>query len=473
MTAEQALISIYQRSAARLRLQLQAALENSALGTARYQERQLLQVQGELKRLGVQTAQIVPSLAAGPYYAGAHAVDLVGEVARQGATFTGTHRQAIENLAANLAGRLDQATTLVGRRTQDTLRRIGLEHVAQGIAGGMTRKQVSDAIGHQIVREGVADALTGLVDTGRKRWQLDHYAQMAARTTTREAMTAGTVNRMTETGQLIVTISSHANPCPICEPFDGQTYSLPGHQVDGYDEATDLPPFHPACIHVATPGEDNLDAFEAAINGEPTSDDPAFRVPAAEREHLGLVDPLEPASPPLSPRARPSIGPGTKGRLADQRAAYALHHDPGPEPGAEDAWLAAVTKQDRDHNKALNSALGPDLAKFIDRKWGKDAGIRRQLLEGDMTVEEAGDLAYEEYNRIEGRRVEREDDRSLGFETRPFPCFSCGRFKRRPADICPHCGDDPVTGMDYVAGSMTIRDAKATREFNRAYGYGE
>lgn len=163
---------------------------------------------------------------------------------------------------------------------------------------------------------------------------------------------------------------------------------------------------------------------------------------------------------PAFPNAAPRTHDDVLKRYEEQQTAYALA-DPGREAGADEAWLAAIRKDEKRANKALNSALGPDLAKFIDRKWGKDAGVRRDLLNGDLSVEDAEELAYEEYQRAESRRLQREVDRSLdyGLNRKSVPCFSCGRFKRRPSDVCPYCGDDPV------------QLGTKRHDFDRAYGY--
>lgn len=80
---------------------------------------------------------------------------------------------------------------------------------------------------------------------------------------------------------------------------------------------------------------------------------------------------------------------------------------------------------------------------------------------GEVTVEDVQQLAYEDWRAQEERRIGREIRSGLGGElrTRPIPCFVCGRFKRRPADVCDYCGDDPVT----VGGSA--------EDFNRNHGY--
>lgn len=167
---------------------------------------------------------------------------------------------------------------------------------------------------------------------------------------------------------------------------------------------------------------------------------------------------------PAFPKATPRFDEAAVERYRAEQQAYewaSIAADPGPEAGADTAWHEAHAVEARKASKALDVALGPDLSKFIDRQWGKKAGVRRRLLAGEITVQDAEELAYEEWAAQESRRLLREVDRELdyGLEKSRFNCFSCGRLKARPSDVCPHCGDDPV------------QYGTKREEFDRAYGY--
>jgi len=167
---------------------------------------------------------------------------------------------------------------------------------------------------------------------------------------------------------------------------------------------------------------------------------------------------------PAFPNAAPRFDEHALARYEAEQHAYewaSIAADPGPEAGADEAWRRAHELEAKKASKALDVALGPDLAKFIDRQWGQKAGVRRRLLEGEITVQQAEEEAYEEYARLETARLLREVDRDLdyGLEKKPLPCFSCGHFKARPSDVCGYCGDDPVQ-------LGTKRE-----DFDRAYGY--
>lgn len=264
MTPEQALIALYARAAKRLRVQIRQAIRSGAIGTAAYRAEQLQTIQRELQKLGKGTKPLILPVVFEPYVRGGQVVDVgLGRTAAA-FQFTGPHPLAAQALADNLSFSLGRARDTIGRRVDDVFRRVGLEEVGTGVAAGSARREVSSALQARLEREALVDGLTGFVDARGARWQLDVYSEMVARTTTREAMSAGTRNRMAELALDLVTISSHANPCDLCADYDGQTYSING-TTPGYDVLDQWPPFHPNCRHVATPAAANLDLLEQEL----------------------------------------------------------------------------------------------------------------------------------------------------------------------------------------------------------------
>lgn len=262
LTPEQALIRLHRAAAQRLRIQLRTALQSQAIGTAVYRKRQLEEVQRQLAALGQRTRRTPIELVAAGYDRGARIVDIAANRQASAAyAFSGAHQHPAEVLADNIASRVTGARQLVGRRVDDVFREAALQSVGQGVLAGETRRETSAALVDRLVKEGV----TGFVDRRGAQWQLDTYAEMVARTTTREAVSAGTANRMRETGQQLITISFHMTRCEICGPYEGNTYALPGEEVDGYETIDQLPPFHPNCLHVATPAGANMDALLAEL----------------------------------------------------------------------------------------------------------------------------------------------------------------------------------------------------------------
>jgi len=109
---------------------------------------------------------------------------------------------------------------------------------------------------------------------------------MVARTTSREAMTKGTINRLREHGLRLAQVSSH-NAADFCIYYEGAVVCIEGeHPVARSAEPTAMaasegglaiyppisainggPPFHPNCVHVLTPFVERLAIDEEKKRG--------------------------------------------------------------------------------------------------------------------------------------------------------------------------------------------------------------
>lgn len=87
---------------------------------------------------------------------------------------------------------------------------------------------------------------------GSKRYKANTYAELVARTRTREAQSEAAINTIQEFGQDLIQISSHGTDTDICKEFEGKVFSLTG-STRGYPILTDTPPYHPNCKHVIIP----------------------------------------------------------------------------------------------------------------------------------------------------------------------------------------------------------------------------
>jgi minor capsid protein 2 len=259
-TAE--LVEQYERAARLLRSMIANSIRRGALGTARERRKQLAAVKRTLAELRAKTDGLTTLSIAGGYRVGAQAADLSIEDVLPGAIAeelvdrdfaAGANRAAVVALQAATEQRLREAALTVGRETDDVFRRVGLEQVTLGTAAGLSQPETAKRIAAELAEQGV----TGLVDKGGRRWKLDVYAAMVARTTQREAATLGTVDRMLQVGLDLVTVSEHAGSCEICKPYEGKTYSLTG-RTEGFERIKVYPPFHPNCAHVLTAAAANL-----------------------------------------------------------------------------------------------------------------------------------------------------------------------------------------------------------------------
>jgi hypothetical protein len=289
--------------------------------THAYRQRQLGQVLELLRALDATATAVAPLVVGRAYGAGLHATDTVtGRKPRE--AFGTVHVRAVEALSANLRDSLHAATArtrtnvatvferadeldgalpghgrvggvpFLGRRIDDPWRRVSLEQTAVGIASLDTRRQVSASLIDALIREGVTDAATGFVDRAGRRWSLEAYSAMVARTTTREAVTAATDNRMDEHALDLVTITSHEHHRDVCTPYDGKTFSRSGRSTR-YPKLELRPPFHPNCEHVMAPATANLDDFEAELEAWARGGTPAVAKARTE---------VEPEEPTLADR---------------------------------------------------------------------------------------------------------------------------------------------------------------------------
>jgi hypothetical protein len=167
-----------------------------------------------------------------------------------------------------------------------------------------------------------------------------------------------------------------------------------------------------------------------------------------------------------------------RGGLTAARPASAAFTDPGPEEGAAEAWAKYVERDARSANRALNANLGDFNVKLLNQKWATEAGLRGKVLNGELSVENLEDTLLDHWTEAEGKRLSRKQNREedYGYNRRSIPCFSCGHLKRRPADVCDVCGDDPVPTATYGLHNRGVgtssASAKERMDFNRAYGYG-
>lgn len=161
--------------------------------------------------------------------------------------FTQTHQDAAEVLYGNLRDRMTDAVGFVGRRSDDVFRRVALAETMQKLIQGRTVGRTAAAIEGQLAERGVK----AFRDSRGAEWDLGSYARMVARTTTREATSMGTLNRLAENGIELVRISRHANSCDICKKFEGRIFSMTGRHEE-YPRLDEIPPFHPNCGHTLT-----------------------------------------------------------------------------------------------------------------------------------------------------------------------------------------------------------------------------
>ena len=194
------------------------------------------------------TEQAIPRV----YVKGAATADLMIKAQGQAVIggFGAIHQQAAQVLAENTFQRLDSVAQLIGRRTTDIYRDLALENIRGSVAGYDTWRQTARNFREKLVEKGV----TGFQDSRNRNWNMKTYAEMVARTSTQEAHTQGTLNRLTEHDHDLIVVSRHARACSLCVPWEGKVLSITG-RTKGYPtfaEAKTAGLMHPNCRHAVS-----------------------------------------------------------------------------------------------------------------------------------------------------------------------------------------------------------------------------
>lgn len=243
---------------------------------------QLKQVRAVITALDVQARDLAEKAQPLAYERGARlGADQLRDAGVDAAVNMGNkiHGRAVEALTDQLALDLLEANGTLRRNVERFIRRTQLAAgqdeqlarlVAEDVVRGAARRETSERLREALAKE-LGEGVTKITVNGRN-YDPAYYAELVARTRTREAVTQGTINTAHEFGVDLVQVSYHASSCPVCVPFQGRVYSLRG-ETEGFPRLDRRPPFHPNCAHVlvcrvAAPGyEDELDRLRAFTNG--------------------------------------------------------------------------------------------------------------------------------------------------------------------------------------------------------------
>jgi len=166
------------------------------------------------------------------------------------AAFGAIHQQAAQVMAENAFQRLQDVVQVIGRQAEGIYRDLALESVRGTVVGYETWKQVANRYREQLAERGV----TGFRDRSGRAWNMRTYTEMVARTTTQQAHTEGTLNRLSEQGHDLIIVSRHRGACPLCTPWEGKILSISG-KTKGYptfEEAKASGLMHCNCRHAVS-----------------------------------------------------------------------------------------------------------------------------------------------------------------------------------------------------------------------------
>jgi hypothetical protein len=189
------------------------------------------------------------------------AAAILKERLRQSVPELGTVAALVSDSIArmNLATREgEELVHLLFRRTQQAA--LLDEEISRRLAEGLTDEATPNNL-KKILKTDLYKALSGgnvLLINGR-RYKVDNYAETLARTRTREAQSAATLDTVNFAGEDLVRVSSHNTTTPLCKKgnklgspvYEGSINSLSGRHPK-YQKLDRVCPFHPNCQHVIT-----------------------------------------------------------------------------------------------------------------------------------------------------------------------------------------------------------------------------
>lgn len=170
-------------------------------------------------------------------------------------SFTSLHKKAVELITNNMINSLNSAIDVVGRRTEDSIREIGLSSTVDKFATGYTIKQQQENLKKELLDKNI----TCIKDKLGRNINVTSYASMVARSVVAETQNTCIKNVAKENGHDLVKMTSHYGSCPICVPYEGRVYSLSGEDkrfpsiknVPGYSAGYNN--IHPRCSHRIAP----------------------------------------------------------------------------------------------------------------------------------------------------------------------------------------------------------------------------
>lgn len=248
MTAEERLIRYYKDAYKKLIEKLLKLPPGASW--ERYYKRLLKEIEATVAKLNKAAANELAELVKKAYTA----AEAKALRALPGGPFGGLNREAMRLVAENAVDELVEANRFFGRRLADNIRKIGLDATAEKLATAQTVREARRRIIEMMASEG----LTAMVDSAGRSHRLDSYAELVARTTTREATNTATMETGRQLGYDLVKISTHYPTCEVCAPVQGRVFSVSGKDkrfpalsdVPGYDKG--FKTIHPNCRHVLT-----------------------------------------------------------------------------------------------------------------------------------------------------------------------------------------------------------------------------
>lgn len=191
--------------------------------------------------------------------------------------FTLIDRRTVQQFALDTVMDLHKAADSIGDRAGHVLRQTAQMGLAESeinriLAGGVIAGRPADTI--RTLKVALKKIHGDTVEIAGRNYEVGYYAEMVARTKTREASVKARHERLQELGLDLVSIVGRQSNY-FCSEFLGQVYSLSGNHPR-YPSIEELPgggpPFHPNCSKSTRPFVEALANKDQLDRAEPTEE---------------------------------------------------------------------------------------------------------------------------------------------------------------------------------------------------------
>lgn len=117
------------------------------------------------------------------------------------------------------------------------------QQIAEGLISGEARLTTSNRLLKEF-RKQIGNEQ--FITINGRHFEPKYYAELVARTRTREAVTQGQINVCLQYNNDLVQIDVHSGACPDCSFRQGKVYSISGNNPD-FPQLDEEPPYHPNC----------------------------------------------------------------------------------------------------------------------------------------------------------------------------------------------------------------------------------
>lgn len=203
-----------------------------ASSAAAYEKSLLKQIDEELQKLRTTSAKRVTELV--EYYYESGLQQLVEELSSIGENCTydmmsRLNKEQVEIIARNTTGNLNKANKMIGRRIQDTVRKVTLKASAEKLTTGQTIKQMQKSLTKALENE----QLTSVTYSNGNKMPISKYAEMAARSTAAETQNSAQLVQAKDWGYDLVKMTSHSPTCAVCAKYQGRVYATTKQAANG------------------------------------------------------------------------------------------------------------------------------------------------------------------------------------------------------------------------------------------------